>query len=62
MDWTDLFTGIALVLVFEGLMPFAHPRGWRAALENVRNMSDGALRTLGLASMVAGVLLLTLVR
>ena len=62
MDWSDLFTGIALVLVFEGIMPFLYPRGWRAALESVRQMSDGSLRTLGLASMLSGVVLLMLVR
>ncbi|MEM7408446.1 MAG: DUF2065 domain-containing protein [Pseudomonadota bacterium] len=62
LDWTDLFTAIALLLVFEGILPFVHPRGVRETLDRIRDMSDGSLRTAGLLSMVAGAVLLALAR
>lgn len=62
LDWSDLFTAIALLLVFEGIMPFVHPRGVRETLDRIRDMSDGSLRMAGLISMIAGAILLALVR
>ncbi len=62
MDWSDLFTAVALLLVFEGILPFLNPRGLRAMLEHVQNMSDNTLRWIGLGSMIAGAVLLAIVR
>ena len=62
MDWSDLFTAVAQLLVFEGILPFLNPRGLRAMLEHVQNISDNTLRWIGLGSMIAGAVLLAIVR
>jgi hypothetical protein len=59
----DLFWGAAaLMLVFEGLMPFLAPRAWRDTFRRVTELSDGQIRFIGLGCMVAGLLLLAIVR
>lgn len=60
--WHDLFTALALVLVIEGMLPFLTPNGWRRAMMSAATMSDQALRVAGLVSMVAGVVLLYLIK
>jgi uncharacterized protein YjeT (DUF2065 family) len=57
-----LLTALALVLVIEGMLPFLIPAMWREAFRRLTEMSDGQIRFLGLSSMVAGVLLLYLVK
>lgn len=47
---------VALVLVFEGLLPFLNPAAWRRVMEQVVRLRDGQLRFLGLASIVTGLL------
>lgn len=61
LDWTQLLRALALVMVIEGLMPFAAPSQWRRMLFTIAQMRDQGLRLLGLASMGAGLLLLYLV-
>lgn len=56
----DLFRAFALLLVFEGIMPFLTPNGWRQAMQQVSQFSDKTLRIIGLVSMLAGVLILYL--
>ena len=51
-------SALALVLVFEGLLPFMSPGAWRRLFERALQMSDGQIRLFGLASLVAGVALL----
>ncbi len=54
----DLLLGaFALMLVFEGLLPFLNPRAWRQVFERALRMSDGQIRFIGLASMLLGALL-----
>ena len=60
--WPDLAAALGLLLVIEGIFPFLSPRGMRSALERITAMQDGALRTAGVASMLAGVLVLWLAR
>lgn len=60
--WNDLLSAMALVLVFEGLLPFLTPEGYRRAMLSMIQMEDKKLRLAGLTSMLAGVLLLTLFR
>lgn len=62
MEWRDLGAALALVLVFEGLMPFASPRAARRTAAAVAGLGDGALRAVGAASIGAGLLVLWLVR
>ncbi len=55
----DLLLGaFALMLVFEGLLPFLSPERWRSLFERATKMSDGQIRFFGLTSMVIGLLLL----
>jgi len=55
-----LLGALALMLVFEGLLPFLSPRTWRQVFERAVKMSDGQLRFIGLSSMLLGLLLLAL--
>jgi uncharacterized protein len=53
-----LLGALALMLVFEGLLPFVSPSSWRQMFERATQLSDGQLRFIGLSSMLAGLLLL----
>ena len=50
------------MLVIEGLLPFLVPTLWRETFRRLTEMSDGQIRFIGLTSMLAGLLLLYLVR
>ena len=56
-----LLAGLALMLIFEGLLPLLVPRAWRETFRRIIEFNDGQLRFAGLASIVVGVLLLLLV-
>jgi hypothetical protein len=59
----DLLLGaLALMLVFEGLLPFLSPGRWRAMFERATRLSDGQIRFVGLSSMIAGLVLLAIWR
>lgn len=60
--FTDLAAAIALVFVFEGIMPFLNPAGVKKALAWLISVGDRDLRLAGLGSMLVGVLILFLVR
>jgi len=60
LQWHDLFAALALVLVLEGLLPFASPGSWRRAVVQIARLNDGQLRGIGLASMCVGVVALYL--
>ena len=60
--WQDIGAAIALVLVVEGTLPFLNPQRFRASMLAITQFSDRGLRTLGLVSMLTGVILLSLVR
>jgi uncharacterized protein YjeT (DUF2065 family) len=51
---------LALMLVFEGVLPFLSPGLWRQVFERALRMSDGQIRFLGLSCMLVGLLLLSL--
>jgi uncharacterized protein len=53
-----LWTSLALVLVLEGLLPLVAPRVWRDAFRRLTELSDGQLRFVGLAAVVAGIVAL----
>ena len=57
-----LLTAFALMLVIEGILPFLVPGLWREAFRRLTEMGDGQIRFIGLTSMLAGLLLLYLVR
>lgn len=60
--WQDFLAAGALVLVFEGLLPFLSPPHYRAMMSRLLALGDGALRVAGLLSMIAGLLVLYSVR
>lgn len=55
-------TALGLMLVIEGLLPFINPHGFKRTLAMVCQAEDRVLRIAGMASMIAGVVLLFLVR
>ena len=55
---TTFLAALALMLVIEGILPLLFPAQWREIFRRVIEYSDGQLRFFGLASMLAGLLLL----
>ncbi|MBV6417234.1 MAG: hypothetical protein CMLOHMNK_01873 [Steroidobacteraceae bacterium] len=62
LDWADLLGALALLLVIEGLMPFANPAGLKRALARMLELGDRELRIAGFLTMLTGVVLLFLIR
>jgi len=62
LAWADLFAGFAIYLILEGLLPFASPQSWRRGLAAMAELNDGQLRSFGLAIVIAGLVLLLIVR
>ena len=60
IDW--VMGALALMLVFEGLLPFLSPTAWRQVFERALRLSDGQIRFIGLSSTLAGLLMLLLWR
>jgi len=50
---------LALMLVFEGLLPFISPAAWREVFTRALQMTDGQIRFVGLCSVLIGMLLLS---
>jgi len=51
-------TAVALMLVFEGLLPFVSPASWRSLVRRIGVMRDGQIRFFGMVSILAGLGLL----
>ena len=62
LDWADLFGALALLLVIEGLLPFANPAGMKRALARITKLGDRELRIAGFMTMLTGLVLLFLIR
>jgi uncharacterized protein YjeT (DUF2065 family) len=60
MTGSDWLVAIGLLLVIEGILPFAAPAMWREGFRRMLELSDGQLRFIGAASMLGGVFLLTI--
>ncbi len=60
--WNELLVAIALVLVFEGIIPFLAPDKFRQALAQLTQMPDQVLRIIGLVSMTVGIAFLYILR
>ena len=52
-----LWAALALVLVIEGLLPTLNPQMWRRLFEQALRLSDGQIRFMGMASVLAGLAL-----
>ncbi len=62
MPWTEILTALALVLVIEGLLPFASPGRYRQMVAEIQRLSDNHIRIVGLVIIVVGLALLYVVR
>ncbi len=60
--WNDLLVAVALVLVLEGIIPFIAPEKFSQALTQLSQLSDQALRIIGLVSMTFGIIFLYILR
>ena len=60
--WTEILTGLSLLLVFEGLLPFISPNGYKRSMAQVMQLQSSHLRLFGLGSMLLGVFLLYLIK
>ena len=58
----DMFVGLALVFVIEGLLLFALPRRVFTVLKVIANFSEKKIRLIGITSITIGVVLLCLIR
>lgn len=61
MNWHDLFTALALLLILEGLLPFISPERLKQVYKSMVETPESSLRMIGLASIVAGLVLLYIV-
>ena len=55
---SDLLTALALVLIIEGLLPGIAPSTWLKVMRDAAKMGPQGIRIAGIASMLAGALLL----
>jgi len=62
MNWGDLLAALALLLIFEGLIPFISPRGYKNMVQQMATMPEQTLRNVGLVVMMIGLVALFLVR
>ena len=60
--WHDLLVALALMLVLEGILPFLNPGAVKRAVLMIAQMDDKQLRFGGLSTMLAGVILLYVVK
>lgn len=60
--WSTLLMAFALMLVLEGLLPFLAPKVWRDTFRRITDLADGQIRFFGLSSMIAGLLLLYILK
>ena len=58
----DIARAIALMLVFEGILPFVAPTRWREMAKVLATVDERSMRSIGLFSMVGGLLLLFIFR
>ena len=56
---SSIWLALALVLVFEGLLPFLSPTRWRKAFEQALMLGDGQIRFFGMFCVVLGLLVMT---
>ena len=55
MDSHTLWVALALVLIIEGLFPFASPQAWKRAFLALMQMDDGQVRFIGLSCIVRAI-------
>ncbi|MDE2416726.1 MAG: DUF2065 domain-containing protein [Burkholderiales bacterium] len=58
MDSDSFWLALALVLIFEGLFPFASPAAWRSMFAQLLQLTDGQIRFIAAVSISSGLLLI----
>jgi uncharacterized protein YjeT (DUF2065 family) len=56
--WSSILVAIALVLIFEGLLPLISPPKWREMFQQLLQLEDGQIRFFGLTIVLLGLFLL----
>lgn len=51
-----IWPALALVLIFEGLLPLVAPAAWRRLFTEMLRMQDGQIRFFGLICVLSGLL------
>ena len=62
MVLNEILTAFALVLIIEGLLPFASPSRYRQMVAQLVSLGDNHIRTVGLVIIAIGLVLLYVVR
>jgi uncharacterized protein YjeT (DUF2065 family) len=57
--WSSVLAAVALVLIFEGLLPLISPTKWREMFTQLLQLQDGQIRFFGLTTVLLGLFLLT---
>ena len=60
--WVTLLTAFGLMLILEGLLPFLAQKAWKDTFRRITELADGQIRFLGLSSIVAGIVLLFILK
>lgn len=58
----DLGAAVALLFIIEGIFPFLSPGKFRETMRALSEIDDNSVRNAGIISMIAGLIVLYLVR
>ena len=61
MGLTELLIGLALLLIFEGLIPFISPQLFKKAASQLEDLGEGTVRVMGFILLISGALILYLI-
>jgi len=56
--WSIALAALAMVLIFEGLMPLISAQKWRELFSQLLKLQDGQIRFFGLSTVLLGLFLL----
>lgn len=56
-----LISAIALVFIFEGLMPFVFPHFWQKMMSEAVKLNEKKIRLMGFVSLLIGMVILFLI-
>ncbi|WP_444997340.1 DUF2065 domain-containing protein [Aliikangiella sp. IMCC44359] len=59
---SDLWSAIAIAIIIEGMIPFLSPKSWKETVNKITQLPETKIRLLGLAAMIVGLLLLSVLR
>ena len=62
LGFVDFLIGVGILVVLEGVLFAASPAFMRRAMKSAMEMPDNILRAVGIASAVAGLILIWLIR